>query len=93
LGGGTDDLDEVEGLCLPHLQVALASGPGAEVGKWLIADQTRRLEELAEDMHSYSLKREAFRRGLLNDQEEHAWRRALVQLVGERIARGVTLPS
>jgi len=90
---GRDDRDETEGLCLPHLQVALASDPGAEVGEVLIGDQVRRLEELAEDMHSYSLKREAVRRGLLNEREEHAWRRALVQLVGERIARGVTLPS
>ncbi len=88
-----DGLDEAEGLCLPHLQVALARDPGAEIGAWLIADQLRRLEELAEDLHGYSLKREALRRGLLNDREEHAWRRALVQLVGERIARGVTLPS
>ncbi len=90
---GRDDRDEAEGLCLPHLQVALASDPGATVGELLIGDQVRRLEELAEDMHSYSLKREAVRRGLLNEREEHAWRRALVQLVGERIARGVTLPQ
>ena len=89
---GQDDRDEAEGLCLPHLQVALGSDPGAEVGELLIGAQVRRLEELAEDMHSYSLKREAVRRGLLNEREEHAWRRALVQLVGERIARGVTLP-
>jgi len=60
-GDATDEPDEVEGLCLPHLQVALASGPAAEVGARLIADQARRLEELAEDMHSYSLKRDAVR--------------------------------
>jgi hypothetical protein len=45
------------------------------------------LEEISEDMRSYTLKRDALRRGLLNSHEKNAWRRALVQLVGERTVR------
>lgn len=37
-------------------------------------------------MHSYVLKRDAIRRGLLNDNEENAWRWALTQLTGEHMA-------
>jgi hypothetical protein len=44
--------------------------------------QIQRLREIAEDMRSYTLKREAVRRGMLNSQEERAWRRALLHLVG-----------
>lgn len=45
-----------------------------------------RLQEITD----YALKRDALRRGLLNQEETNAWRRALVQLVGERAARGGT---
>jgi len=73
-----------EGLCLPHLRAALAVAPDSEVGPFLVQEQVRHLEEISEDMRTYTLKRDALRRGLLNRQEENAWRRALVQLVGER---------
>ncbi|HVB72937.1 MAG TPA: dynamin family protein [Ktedonobacteraceae bacterium] len=84
------------GLCLPHLQVALAheevSTTGIsghrEVVAFLLHEQVRRLEDLADDLRSYTLKRDALRRGLLNQEEADAWRQALVQLVGERAARG-----
>lgn len=87
------------GLCLPHLQIALAQlERGTEgtneqrmVAEFLLREQGRRLEDLADDLRSYALKRDAFRRGLLHQEEEMAWRRALVQLVGERAARGGTM--
>lgn len=75
------------GLCLPHLRATLATGPDVAIAAFLIQEQIRHLEEIAEDMRSFTLKREAIRRGLVNEQEEHAWRRALIQLVGERRAR------
>jgi GTP-binding protein EngB required for normal cell division len=77
------------GLCLPHLRLALAAAPSREISEMLMRAQVQCLEELSEDMRSYTLKRDALRRGLLNDQEEKAWRRALVQLVGERNLRVV----
>lgn len=76
-----------EGLCLAHLHMALAALPSNEVVDFLLREQSRRLEEISEDMRSYTLKRDALRRGLLNAQEESAWRRALVQFAGERNAR------
>ena len=77
------------GLCLPHLHAAVATGPASEVAAFLLQEQVRCLEEIAEDMRSFALKRDAIRRGLVNTEEEHAWRRALIQLVGERRARVV----
>lgn len=76
-----------EGLCLPHLHAALQSTSDAEVMVFLLQEQVRLLEEISEDMRSYTLKRDALRRGLLNAHEKNAWRRALVQLVGERTVR------
>lgn len=84
------------GLCLPHLQETLASLEHRadqiigrrRIAEFLSREQVRQLEHLAEDLRSYVLKRDALRRGLLYREEEDAWRRALVQLVGERAARG-----
>lgn len=93
---GRADYASSAGLCLPHLQVTLAhvekSIAGADernmVVELLLSEQVRRLEDLADDLRSYTLKRDALRRGLLNQEEANAWRRALVLLVGERAARG-----
>jgi GTP-binding protein EngB required for normal cell division len=93
---GRADYVSSAGLCLPHLQVVLAHAEqrGDETGKrnivvaFLLHEQVQRLEHLVEDLRSYTLKRDAYRRGLLHQEEATAWRRALVQLVGERAARG-----
>jgi len=53
-------------------------------------EQANWLDELSEVMHSYMLKREALRRGLLNDNEKKAWLRALLLLAGERTAHALT---
>lgn len=74
------------GLCLPHLQMILALHPSEEVMRFLLNEQAEHFNDLAHDMRSYVLKREALRRGLVNSNEENAWRRALVQIVGERTA-------
>jgi hypothetical protein len=93
---GRADYASSAGLCLPHLQAALADGEhradwGIErrtVAEFLLREQVRRLQDLADDLRSYTLKRDALRRGILNQEEADAWRRALVQLVGARAARG-----
>lgn len=84
-----DAYARMAGLCLPHLQTTLASAPDNTLAAFLMQEQIRHLEEIAEDMRSFALKRDAIRRSLINDEEEHAWRRALVQLIGERRARVV----
>jgi hypothetical protein len=73
-------------LCLSHLQAILVDNPPKKIREFLLLEQARHFEDLSEDMHNYTLKRDAIRRGLLNSNEENAWRRALVQLVGERMA-------
>jgi GTP-binding protein EngB required for normal cell division len=93
---GLADYTPSAGLCLPHLQALVAhiedSGEGTDerrgVITFLLREQVCRLEDLADDLRSYTLKRDALRRGLLNQEESEAWRRALVQVVGERAARG-----
>jgi GTP-binding protein EngB required for normal cell division len=93
---GQADYTASAGLCLPHMQAALAHlEHGTEgtiergaVAGFLLREQARRLADLADDLRSYTLKRDALRRGLLHLDEETAWRRALVQVVGERTARG-----
>ena len=78
------------GLCLPHLQSTLLASPSQDVADFLLREQAHRLEEIAEDMHSYMLKRDAIRRSLLNANEEKAWLRALLLLAGERTALALT---
>jgi glutaredoxin len=75
------------GLCLGHLRTALLRLREGPVASFLVEVQAQRLEEIAEDMRAYVLKREALRRDLLNSEEKGAWRRALVQLAGEPVAR------
>ena len=43
-----------------------------------------RLAECAEDMQNFSIKQEAIRRALHNRDEEDAYLRAIIHLVGER---------
>jgi len=81
---GQELYEESQGLCLPHLRAALAALPSRVTVEFLLREQVRRLEEVSEDMRSYMLKRDALRRGLHNQDEETAWRRALVQLAGEQ---------
>ena len=75
------------GLCLPHLQVVLAAAPPQEIVEFLVREQIRHLEKTSEDMQSFVLKRDALRRGLIRNDEENAWWRALIQLTGERTAQ------
>jgi ribosome biogenesis GTPase A len=74
------------GLCLPHLRAALELLHNGEAS-YLLEAHVQRLEELAEDMRSFVLKREALRRDLCNSEEETAWRRALIQVAGEPNAK------
>jgi ribosome biogenesis GTPase A len=87
---GQERYRQSQGLCLPHLQSALLSSPQQEAIDFLLDEQANRMEEISEDMRSYVLKRDALRRGLLNTNEENAWRRALLQLAGERTAHSLT---
>jgi GTP-binding protein EngB required for normal cell division len=71
-----------QGLCLRHLAVVSAAAP-QDLVEFLITHAVRRLVEMAEDMRSYALKRDAIRRQLSNRNEEDAYVRAIIHLVGE----------
>jgi hypothetical protein len=73
-----------QGVCLPHLKAILARDPPAEAADFLLAEQARRLEETAEEMHAYAVKFDARHRDLVTPGEEDATRRVLVHLLGEK---------
>ena len=73
------------GLCLAHLRVVLLAKPPRPTVEFLLAEQAGHFESLSADLHAYTLKRDAIRRGLLNSDEVNAWKRVLVQIVGERL--------
>jgi predicted GTPase len=73
-----------KGICLRHLARLLATIASAEIREFLLATASRRLEETAEDMQSFAIKREALRRNLTNPNEDDAYLRALIHLAGAK---------
>jgi GTP-binding protein EngB required for normal cell division len=73
-----------DGLCLPHLGLLGPTVSDAGVLAFLVTKAQRLLEALAEDMRSYAVKHEALRRGLLNENESRAYRRAISLIVGRK---------
>jgi len=73
-----------QGVCLRHLGKLMDAVQTAETREFLLSHAARCFEEDAEDMRSYSLKREALRRSLENRNEEDAYRRAVIRMAGER---------
>lgn len=82
-GAGRQTYARSQGVCLRHLALLADAGANADLARFLLTAAARRFEELAEDMQSFALKHDAIRRGLQNTDEEDAWRRTLVHLVGE----------
>jgi len=72
-----------QGLCLRHLGLVASAVPD-EVAGLLLSEASRHFAEYAEDMQSFSLKQEAIRRALHNRDEEDAYLRAIIHLVGEK---------
>ncbi len=72
------------GLCLPHFIAAVRYTNDESSRKLLLAHQISRLEETADNMRSYAVKRESLRRELIRDGEGDAWNAALRRIVGER---------
>jgi GTPase SAR1 family protein len=76
---------ESQGVCLRHLGMLVKEVSSEEINKSLIKHSAQRLDEATEDMRNYSLKRDALRRSLLNRNEEDAYMRSVVHLVGDRM--------
>ena len=81
---GRDVYARSQGLCLPHLRLALTSETPPDIAAMLLAHAAERLETMAEDMASYALKFDATRRELQTRDEQDVCRRVLVHLVGDR---------
>lgn len=73
-----------QGVCLRHLGMLMNTGLSEEIKEFLLFHAIQCFEEDAEDMQSYALKRDALRRALHNKDEEDAFRRAIIRIVGGR---------
>lgn len=73
-----------QGVCLRHLGKLMDTVHTEDTRRFLLSHAASCFEEDAEDMQSYSLKWEALRRSLENRNEEDAYRRAVIRMVGER---------
>lgn len=73
-----------QGVCLRHLGMLLDVVQAEEIRIFLLSCAARCFEEDTEDMRSFALKHESRRRALENRNEEDAYRRAVIRMVGER---------
>lgn len=78
LGGG----ELVPPLCLDHA-AGLVAGLDLRLARQVVLSSANRLARRAEDMRTYSLKREALRRELIDEEETDAYRDLLVRLVSD----------
>ena len=74
------------GLCLPHMFLVIQKIHESNINHAILEVQIHRFEELLEDLRSFTLKRTAIQRGLLNSEEKSAWFRALTKIVGDQMA-------
>jgi GTP-binding protein EngB required for normal cell division len=77
-------LKALSAICLPHLAVLAAAIENRALARELVKREAMILERISEDMKRYALKRDAFRRQLLTEEEEAAAKRALLILSGHR---------
>ena len=76
--------EESQGVCLRHLALLIGRMESGEVAQFLLKVASRHFEEFAEDMQSYSLKHDAVRRALHNENEGDAYLRALIHIAGAK---------
>ncbi len=73
-----------QGACLRHLGMLMDAVLTEDSCEFLLSHAAQRFEENAEDMRSFAMKRDALRRALANRNEEDAYRRAIIRIVGGR---------
>ncbi len=71
------------GVCLYHLSMIVDSA-SPEISDLAISSAAQRFEQDAEDMRSFTLKHDALRRSLQNQNEKDAYRRMVSRIVGSR---------
>jgi len=85
---GREAWRESHGLCLRHLGLLISVTNDPADIEFLINEAARRLEEMSENMRRFARKTKALQRGLLDRNEEKAYLRAMVHLVGEKYLAG-----
>jgi predicted GTPase len=73
-----------QGVCLRHLGMLIDTVSSAESRKFLLSHAALQFEYEAQDMRSFAMKHEALRRALQNSNEQDAYRRAIIHIVGDR---------
>jgi predicted GTPase len=73
-----------QGVCLRHLGLLVEAVGADGTAQFLLGEAARHFEEAAEDMQDFAMKREALRRTLHNRDEEDAYLRAVIHLIGEK---------
>lgn len=81
---GLTQYEKSQGVCLPHLTLLLRTCSDAELKQRLIDHTSSRFTEDANDMGSYLMKIDAVRKDMLFTNEENAWRRIILRMVGDR---------
>jgi GTP-binding protein EngB required for normal cell division len=72
------------GLCLHHLDLAIAASPDEETTTLLLRTASTGFRLIAEDMEGFALKRTASRRYMVTGDEEQAHLRAVIHLAGAK---------
>jgi hypothetical protein len=72
------------GLCMVHLAVVLNSETDPDAARRFVLEQASILDRISEDMQTYSLKHDALRRELADDEEWMAHMLGLARLAGDR---------
>jgi hypothetical protein len=80
---GQNQYDHSQGACLRHLGMLINATSSAESREFLLSHAARCFEQDTEDMRSYAMKHDALRRSLQNRNEEDAYRRAIIRIVGD----------
>lgn len=81
---GRDKYYKSKGVCLYHLGMLIDAVSLKETQAFLILNAAHFFEETAEDMRSYAMKTEAYRRALHNSDEEEAVKATITHLVGDK---------
>jgi small GTP-binding protein len=79
---------EIPALCLRHAAEMISLGLDDDSARQVVSSTASRLKRRAEDMRSYSLKRQSLRRGFIDEEEETAYRDVLLRLVGHPLLAG-----
>jgi GTP-binding protein EngB required for normal cell division len=84
IGNKTGSKPEMPALCVPHLRLIAGRLKNPELIRALLAEQSRSIDRLAEDMRRYALRYDGLRRQLMSDEERRAPDDALGYVAGRR---------